>query len=724
MDAQERLDMDALPEISVPEELVWEGDFAEYLYKCVDYPPTIRTAHQRLADSLAHYGREEYTFLRRKVVRYNVFDDPFTPDHRHAIYGRNVDLSLMRIMRVFQAAAHGLGQERRMYLLRGPVGTAKSTFAELIALTLEDYTRKPEGQLFSPYWIVEPDDEEGIEILGTSTRRFERNRRDCPLHEEPLRVLPLDIREQVRSYIAGRAAEKVPNLFSVEGNPCTLCNSIFRKFMRRYNHNWKTVVEKHLRTQRYVLSKTLRQGIVITRPKSEKDQDVTEFLGSTDYANLGAFGSPTDPRTFDWAGHYMAANRGGLLFEEQLKFALQFLYDCLGASQEHRVQPRGFTEVDVDLFILGTTNEPEYKRLLQDDKMEALRDRMIVVDIPYILRLSDEVKIYRKFFTPERTGGKHMAPRTIYYASYYGLATRLEEPKKANLTLRDKIKLYDGRQVVGFSEDSIPELQKEAEREGLEPAISPRYINDKISAACMAEEGEKCVNFFSVLRELRDGLKHHQHITSEDQRKRYENLHAAAMAEMEEHIAGDIQEAASGSEDEMVELFERYISHTAAFINKERIRNPITDEDEQPETSWLESIENKIGITDHADFRQKVLNQMQRHSFQRERDKTKSPFDYRTDERLYSALRLFLFDQVKERINWERLIARKTIVDTRARAGEESEATESERVIDRVRQNLMTQKFGPERETYCEVCAQEVLVYFASALVRTRKKEG
>lgn len=707
-----------LPTVPMQEGLIWEGDFVAYINKCIEYPPTVRTAHQRFADALMHYGHDSYTFLREGVIRYRVFDDPFTEDHKNAIYGRNVDIALMKAMRIFKAAANRLGQEWRMYLLRGPVGTAKSTFANLAAAALEDYTKKPEGQLFSPFWIVGSGDEEGMEILGTLTRKFEKTRFECPLHEEPLRILPLDTRSAILKFLNSTILQKnIKTTFFTEGEACPICSAIFRRLMKRNDHNWKKVVEKHLRVRRYVLSRSAREGIVTARPKSEKDQDAAEFLGSPNYANLGAFGSKTDPRTFDFAGHYMAANRGLLYFEEQLKFALQFLYDCLGATQEHKVQPSSFMEVSVDEVILGSTNEPEYNELKKNEKMEAIRDRQIVIDIPYILKLSDEVKIYQKFFGTERRGGKHLAPRTIYLAAYWVLLTRLEESKKGNLSLRSKLKLYDGRQVEGFTEDAIRELRKESSREGMD-GISPRYVHDKISAAFMREDDRECVNFFAVMNELSEGLEHHQHIKSEEIRKRMENLIALAKEEMEERLEEDIQDAVTSGEEDLKELFSRYIDQITAHKMHEKIRNPVTQEMEEPDEQFLQSIEDKIGVTDYDDFRQKIVNQMQKRAWERDRDSSKQPFDFRTDERLYRALRMFLFDQVRERINWERLVSHK--VTTKAEQG--TDLTEAERLIDRIKSRLQEEHYGPERESYCGVCAAEALVYYAGVFVRRKKK--
>ena len=67
-----------------------------------------------------------------------------------------------------------------------------------------------------------------------------------------------------------------------------------------------------------------------------------------------------------------------------LKLDVAFLYDLLGASQEHKIKPKKFAQTDIDEVIIGHTNEAEYKKLLNNEFMEALRDRTIKIDIPYI----------------------------------------------------------------------------------------------------------------------------------------------------------------------------------------------------------------------------------------------------------------------------------------------------------------------------------------------------
>jgi serine protein kinase len=143
-----------------------------------------------------------------------------------------------------------------------------------------------------------------------------------------------------------------------------------------------------------------------------------------------------------------------------------FLYDLLGATQEHKIKPKKFAQTDIDEVIIGHTNEAEYKKLLNNEFMEALRDRTVKIDIPYITKLTEEIKIYKKDYNNVSIKGKHIAPHTIEMAAMWAVLSRLEEPKGHNLTMLQKLKLYDGKTLPGYTEDSVKELRKAAVARG------------------------------------------------------------------------------------------------------------------------------------------------------------------------------------------------------------------------------------------------------------------
>ena len=574
-------------------DLSWDGSFEDYLGVVRERPQVTRNAFQRVYDMVISYGTEEYIDNKKKLIRYNFFRDE-ADGGRDAIFG--LDIPIMRMMSVLKAAAENYGPEKRVILLHGPVGSSKSTIARLLKKGLERYSTSAEGALYTFRWtnLLETG-------LGSGTDSF-----DSPMHEDPLKLIPLEWRDKsIEKLHLSNEKYKV----KVDGELDPASRFLFKGLLERYQGDWGKVIENHVRVRRLVLSEKDRVGIGTFQPKDEKNQDSTELTGDINYRKIAEYGSDSDPRAFNFDGEFNIANRGIVEFVEVLKLDVAFLYDLLGASQEHRIKPKKFAQTDIDEVIIGHTNEAEYKRLLNNEFMEALRDRTIKIDIPYITKLSDEIKIYEKDFHQEKVKGKHVAPHTLEVAAMWAVLSRLEEPKKHNLQLLQKLKLYDGKVLPGYTQDTVKELRKDSKREGMD-GISPRYVQDKISNALVSDVGEGTINPFMVLNELDKGLTHHSLITSEEQRKRYREIIGIVKREYEEIVKNEVQRAISADEEAIAKLAANYIDNIKAYTLKERVKNKYTGQDEEPDERLMRSIEEKIDIPENRkdDFRREIMN--------------------------------------------------------------------------------------------------------------------
>jgi serine protein kinase len=665
------------------EEIHWEGTLEDYLRLVQENPRITRNAFQRIYDMVLSYGTEEQVEQKKKVTRYKFFRDE-KHGGRDAVYG--IDQSLAHLVDIFKSAARNYGAERRVILLHGPVGSAKSTIARLLKRGLEDYSKTPDGAMYSFSWVnASSDIEKEHPLLHDEI--------PCPMHEDPLHLIPLERRnEAIGELMRGRTAAS-GHAIQVDGDLCPACRQMFRDLSRRYKGDWFKVMD-HVRVRRLVLSEKDRIGIGTFQPKDEKNQDSTELTGDINYRKIAIYGSDSDARAFNFDGEFNVANRGIIEFIEVLKLEVAFLYDLLGASQEHKIKPKKFPQTDIDEVIIGHTNEPEYRKLQNNEFMEALRDRTVKIDIPYITHLGDEVKIYEKDYNAERIRGKHIAPHTIETAAMWAVLTRLETPKKANLTLLQKLKLYDGKTLPGYTEDSVKELQRDAAREGMD-GVSPRYIQDKISNALVNEQFAGCVNPFMVLNELESGLRHHSLIKSDDQRKAFRELLAVVKREYEDIVKNEVQRAISADEEAISRMCGNYIDNVKAYTQRERVKNKYTGQDEDPDERLMRSIEEKIDIHESRkdDFRREIMNYIGALAIDGKQ------FNYRTNERLYKALELKLFEDRKDSIKLTSLVS--NVVDK-----------ETQEKIDVVKSRLI-KNYG-----YCDVCATDVLQYVASIFAR------
>ncbi len=661
-------------------QLNWEGSFANYLEIVKQHPSVTRSAFQRLYDMILSYGTEEYYEYKEKLIKYKFFSDPID-NGRDAVYG--LERPLMKLVNLFKSASKGYGTEKRVFLLHGPVGSAKSTIVRLFKKGLEAYSRTNDGALYTFAWKVEGPN--GVTYL------------DCPMHEEPLHLIPEEFRQRVMEEL-NQGRDEEHRVF-IEGELCPFCRQTYLEKSHKYDGDWTKIIED-IKVVRLLLSEKDRVGIGTFQPKDEKNQDSTELTGDINYRKIAEYGSDSDPRAFNFDGELNIANRGLVEFIEVLKLDVAFLYDLLGASQEHKIKPKKFAQTDIDEVIIGHTNEPEYKKLQSNEFMEALRDRTVKIDVPYITRLSDEIKIYKKDYNEQKIRGKHLAPHTIELAAMWAVLTRLEPPKKAQLSLIQKLKLYDGKTLPGFTEDNIKELKLETDREGME-GISPRYIQDKISNALVRDENGGCVNPFMVLNELEDGLRHHSLITSEEQRKRYQQLLSVVKDEYEDNVKTEVQRAIAADEEALKRLCGNYIDNVKAYTQREKVKNKYTGADEEPDERLMRSIEQKIDIPESRkdDFRREIMNYIGALALE---GKT---FDYRSNERLQKALELKLFEDQKDSIKLTSLIS--SVVDK-----------ETQEKIDVVK-SRMIKYYG-----YCDICATDVLNFVASIFARGDIRES
>lgn len=654
----------------------WEGSFDEYLDIVREHPEVTRTAYQRLYDMIMSHGTEEVYEHKEKITRFKFFTE-FAAYHGDAIYG--LDRPLMHLVNAFKSAAKGYGTERRVLLLHGPVGSSKSTIARLLKKGIEQYSRIDDGMVFSFAW------------------KGDGNWHKCPMHEDPLHLVP----HELRGALLARLNESLKSNqyeVTIRGDMCPFCRQMYNERLAKVDGDWHRMLEE-IKVYRLILSEQDRIGIGTFQPKDEKNQDSTELTGDINYRKIAEYGTDSDPRAFNFDGELNIANRGLVEFIEVLKLDVAFLYDLLGASQEHKIKPKKFAQTDIDEVILGHTNEPEYRRLQNNEFMEALRDRTVKIDVPYVTRLKDEVKIYEKDFNSERVKGKHIAPHTIEIAAMWAVLTRLVQPKHANLTLLQKLKLYNGKTLPGFTEDNVVELKREAITEGMH-GISPRYIQDKISNALVAHPDEGCVNPFMVLHELEIGLRHHSLITSQEQLQHCRELLSVVKEEYEDLVKNEVQRAIAADEDALTRLCSNYIDNVKAYTQREKVRNRYTGNYEEPDERLMRSVEEKIDIPEGRkdDFRREIMNYIGALAIDGKR------FDYKTNERLQKALELKLFEDQKDTIKLTSLVS--SVVD---------KATQEK--IDVVKSRLI-RNYG-----YCDVCSTDVLSFVASIFARGHTKK-
>ena len=614
--------------------LAWEGSFEEYLNMVIANPAPARHSHARIYDMIQWAGVVPGP---EGVPQYQLFAGE--------IFG--LDKALDRLVQFFHAAAQGLEVRKRVLLLMGPPASGKSSMVTLLKAGLERYSRTDQGALYA--------------ISG------------CPMQEEPLHLIPDERRQEMaRDY----------GLY-IEGDLCPRCRYKLR-------HDYGGDIAR-VKVERVQFSQSAGLGIGTFVATSPQSQDISRLVGSVDTASLTHDRLEGAGVGLRLDGELEAANRGIMEFIEIFKSDERFLTVMLGVSQEQVIKLDTFGSVHADEAIIAHSNEEEYNSFINNKESAALRDRLILVRIPYNLRVRDEVKIYSKLlqqggaaFPEGPQGHSKFAPLTLHVAALLAVLSRLEVTERGSGLLRvpvlDKMKLYDGRTLPPYTGTDVERLQEESPREGMF-GLSPRYVINRLADAKTRERG--CLTPPKTLKSLVEGLVERAGISKEE-RERVVELVREVVREYKNLAIREVKRAATENfHERATQLFESYVLDAESFSS---INKADTATTKPLDERLMRRVENALNLRDaeRPHFRGEVYETYR--YFQQNPDMTGPSYDWIPMLKL--AIENILFPSQDEI---------KPAIDPRGKN------PERQRIRDRIVERLISES------GYCEECAHDLM---------------
>ncbi|WP_424004722.1 PrkA family serine protein kinase [Haloarcula salina] len=629
---------------TIPADLRKTHPFDWYLQQLYDEPRIARNAHQRVADMFDYYGT---TYDEDAgVVEYELASEDPLNDGENTFYGRVIHEAIHEFVNKVKSGARGLGPEKRIKLLLGPVGSGKSDFDRQVRRYFEDYTSNEDGRMYTFRWTnlcdVIHDQDPADDVVRS------------PMNQDPLVLLPQKQRDKVIDDI--NEALDAPYTIRNEQSLDPASEFYMDRLLAEYDDDLQTVLENHIEIIRFLADENQRRGIETFEPKDKKNQDETELTGDVNYSKIAIYGE-SDPRAFDYSGAFCNANRGIFSGEELLKLQREFLYDFLHASQEQTIKPKNNPRIDIDQVIVGRTNMPEYRDKKGDEKMEAFNDRTKRIDFPYVLQYEAEAQIYRKMLRNADLPDIQVEPHTLEMAGLFGVLTRIEEPDTESVDLVQKAKAYNG-EIDEADDVDVKKLREEADKvadigEGMD-GVSPRFIGDEIAEAIMdsMHRDRQFLSPLTTFNHLEGNLENHGSIDEEmfDQYYRYLEL---VREEYKERAIEDVRHALAYDMDEIQRQGEKYMDHVMAYIDDATVEDELTGREQEPDEQFLRSVEEKLNLPEDRkdDFRQEVSNWVSRRA--REGD----TFNPQDNDRLRRALERKLWEDKKHNINFSALVS-------------------------------------------------------------------
>ncbi len=571
----------------------WKGNFVDYLQLLQEKPETVKLAARRLVDAIESYGTDTLDesdprcrklFGSDKLKTYKYFHNDF--------YGH--ERVIAKIMRFLKSASLKGEESRQVLLLMGPVGSGKSALADAVKKALE--------LAAEPVYHLE----------------------GCPVREEPLHLLPRSLRGKFEEILG----------VHIEGDLCPVCRY---RLMEEFNGEYE-----RFPIARTSFSQRGRRGIAVVPPMDANSQDVSALIGSEDISKLDKY-SEDDPRVLNLNGAFNVGNRGVVEFVEIFKNEIEFLHTILTATQEKNVPTPGKNSMlYFDGVIISHCNEAEWNRFKSEHTNEAILDRVVKIEVPYVLELSQEMKIYEKMI--KRSDFKfHLAPHTIRVAAMFSVMSRLKPSQKCDpLT---KMKIYDGQEVVekgATKKVDVTDLRDEAKHEGME-GISTRFITKALDSA-LTDSDKSFITPMRVVEALIKQVK--EQIINEEHKKHYlEILQKSIREEYLRMLEKEIAKAfVTAYEEQAQSLFDNYLDNSEAYTTKQKMKDRVTSEERQPDERFMKAIEEQIGIT--GSMRDGFRADVTAYMFAKIRRGSK--VDYRSYEPLKEAIESYLISSVKD----------------------------------------------------------------------------
>ena len=605
--------------------------FDEYLQIFQEHPARYcRDAASYLLDMIHHYGEEKVDSPVGQKSRFKIFDQAFLPENEAkavCLVGQEgVQEQVVSYLQNFRRE----GRPNRVLLMHGPNGSAKSTIASCLMGGLEDYSALDEGVLYRFHWVFpKKSSVKGAIGFGGEGRRSKTDlnsfahlpdeeletRLVVEVRDHPLFLLPRAPRLRL---LQAALPEVVVPRWITHGSLCQKNQHIFSALLSSYSGSLREVL-RHIRVERYFVSRRYRVGAVTLGPELSVDASERQVTADRNWGALPA--SLQGLSLYDASGELVDAAGGILELSDLLKRPID-AFKYLQITAETGQVSLGSQNLEVNCVMLASGNELHLAAFREHPEFESFRGRFELIKVPYLRDFRQEHAIYNQQIASRLSC--YVAPHATEIAARFAVLTRLRRPEHEHypdelrsvvqsISAWDKMRAYAGEiQDLEVKGARLPLRQATIEMggewaeshhyEGM-IGVSVRAMRTVIFSAAQSQR-YGYLSPFAVLTEI-DRLcekgRDFSFLNLEAEAGGYHD-HKAFRKQLRVWLLDTFENElrlASGLVDESryAELLSRYVSHVSASVKGEKIRNPSTGAVEPPDENLMKEVEKLLGAT-------------------------------------------------------------------------------------------------------------------------------
>ncbi len=622
--------------------------FEDYLELVTQEPWITRDSTQLLHDMMLSEGVEHMMIAGKPVKHTYEFFESAKMIGDYVVFGQQK--AKENLVEKIHNASRGMEASKRLWILLGPPGSAKSRSMDGIKTALKRYSSSEAGKTF---YLLLPTIDDRLKEKALF-KEGEIYYLPSPLFEPPLLVIPTEIREEFCKKMTKSLEKKTiskwlknhphyDNEFtiSINGLISPYTDYVLQQFMEDKNLDFNGLIP-YLKVQRMVFDARTKTGIGSYTPRDEKSQEAGSLVGNIDYSLLPRFGSESHPLVHDYKGELCAGANGFVEIHEILKLSDKFLYELLFATQDRFFKPEGQAPIPFNGVIIGHTNFHEYNMFMGNPTFEALRSRTTFIEMPLSVNYKQEEQIYAYSYSNENRNWHkdkkhqaHIAPHSLSFLSLVAVMSRLYASKQnENLSLLQKALIYAGRADSGVDNNMAKMILEEFEY--IKPSegtfgLDPRFIQNIIEYTdhfqiseyaaninqLSTETGDHalltsvalqnpCVTPLDLYVRLESALKE-MFATEKTKLSHYvEKITPLAKNWIFGQIASDVYSAILRDDSVIETTWKKYTDHVRAYAHRAKVKHDVTQMDVQPDEKFMQSIEQYLGIPDREVFRKEL----------------------------------------------------------------------------------------------------------------------